>query len=253
MSGTAKGHIKVIGAGVMGFIAAVGVAGLVLTYGSGRGASFARAAAPAPAAAALDSVIARPTLSRDLPASSPAPIVGSAAGETPGYGAASGASRGPAAGQPVLAAVVAPAAGLGAMGAARYGGDADSTTSAWAEAGKPATSKRKEPAAVAPALKPVPRVALDKSGARGSIASAVHYGVTSRSELMGKAAGPVYNFAGRQVAGGQGIAQLSSQAGRQVAEVERSIEASDALTPEQKARMLSKLRQADLSAPPSNQ
>jgi hypothetical protein len=76
----------------------------------------------------------------------------------------------------------------------------------------------------------------------------VHYGASSRSEVMGKAAGPVYNFAGRQVAGGSRFSELSSQAGRHMTEVERGIEASADLTPEQKAQMRRKLRQDDAAA-----
>ncbi|MFI5347510.1 MAG: hypothetical protein ACHQ51_14140, partial [Elusimicrobiota bacterium] len=63
-----------------------------------------------------------------------------------------------------------------------------------------------------PAKKPViaPKLDLSKTP-QGSLASSVHYGVNDRAELMGRAAGPVYNFAGRDV--GQKAAPTPSAAG----------------------------------------
>ncbi len=247
MSDQSKGNMQVIGAGVMGFIAVVGVAGLVLTHDSGRGSVLSRASAPAPAVSAPEPVIARQALSRERPSSSPAPLVGSVADVVPGHGDAGAAATHAASGASVSAAAPASAApALGAMGDPRFAGKGESVTSARAEVAKAAAPEPKE--AAAPAFKAVPRIALDKTQARGSIASAVHYGVTSRNELMGKAAGPVYNFTGRQVAGGSRLAELSSHADKQMTEAERNIEASN-LTPEQKAEMRQKLRQAVTTAP----
>ncbi|MDX6768614.1 MAG: hypothetical protein SF051_03720 [Elusimicrobiota bacterium] len=244
MSEQTKGNFQMIGAGVMGFVAVVGVAGLVLTHDGGRGSLLSRVSASAPALSAPEPSITRPALSREAAASSPAPVIGSVAdplvdetAAAPAHAPAAVASG---------AAMPAPASSLGALGAPRHAGEGEtvSTARAQVEAFREPAKKEAAVAAAPAALKPVPRIALDKTGARNSIASAVHYGVTSRSELMGNAAGPVYNFAGRKVAGGPRLSQLAGSAEAQMTEAERKIAENPSLSAEQKADMLARLKQA---------
>jgi hypothetical protein len=77
----------------------------------------------------------------------------------------------------------------------------------------------------------------------------VHYGVTNRNELMGRAAGPVYNFSGGgkggdtagkgQVAGGDPKAQI--------ADIKKQLDSAN-LPPEQRASLLKQLDAAGEAA-----
>lgn len=237
MSEQTKSNFQMIGAGFMGFVAVVGAAGLLFSQFSGRSAA-PQAALSAPeshrASNALSMTASRVTA--DKPASSPAPMTGYADDDAADQTAADAAAA--AAGVNAADAAVAQQTSLGALGDPRYAGKGETTSSARAEAKNIAAAPKAEPEA-----KPVPRIKLDKNQARGSIASSVHYGVTSRSELMGRAAGPVYNFTGRSVAGNPRIAELAGSAQGKIADAEKKIDASD-LTPEQKRDMKQRLQNA---------
>ena len=238
MSEQTKSNFQMIGAGFMGFVAVVGAAGLLLSQFSGRSAA-PQAALSAPeshrASNALSMTASRVTA--DKPASSPAPMTGYAADDAADQTAVADAAAA-AAGVNAADAAVAQQTSLGALGDPRYAGKGETTSNARAEAKNIAAAPKTEPDA-----KPVPRIKLDKNQARGSIASSVHYGVTSRSELMGRAAGPVYNFTGRSVAGNPRIAELAGSAQGKIADAEKKIDASD-LTPEQKREMKQRLQNA---------
>lgn len=243
MSEQTKSNVQMAGAGFMGFVAVVGAAGLLLTQLSGRRAEAPVASAPAavsaPASPSLPMTASRPV--SEARQNSPAPIIGSVADdvvdEAAAAAAAAGASEAAAYGE--TSAGAAGRAALGAMGAPRFAGKGDSVSTASSEVRRFAAAPDAAPPA--PDHKPVPRIALDKSAARGSIASSVHYGVTSRAELMGRAAGPVYNFTGRSVAGRPRFAELSGDANGKITDVEKSIDASD-LSPEQKREMKARLQ-----------
>lgn len=232
MSEQTKGDVQMIGAGLVGFIAVVGVAGvLFFARDSGGGAKPSRAFGGASQSSATELRVPPAAPLREAPQSSPAPFAGALPVEAAENAAP---SAGPAA---------APAASaFGERVEPRISGQGDSASSARAEVQTPVAAPAL-PAAAAPvpAAKPVARLKLDSS--RGTIASAVHYGVTSRSEVMGKAAGPVYNFSGRAVAGKPQLAGLADQSGAKLTEAELKIEQSD-LPPEKKREMLERLRKA---------
>lgn len=238
MSEQTKSNFQMIGAGFMGFVAVVGAAGLLLTQLSGRSAA-PQAALSAPeshkAPGALSMTASRVTA--DKPASSPAPMTGYAADDAAEQTAAAEAAAAAAA-VSAVDADVSQQTSLGAMGDPRHAGKGETVSSASAEVKNIAAAPKAESAA-----KPVPRIKLDKNQARGSIASSVHYGVTSRSELMGRAAGPVYNFTGRSVAGSPRISELSGSAQSKIADAEKKIDESN-LTPEQKRDMKQRLQNA---------
>lgn len=239
MSEQTKSNVQVIGAGLMGFVAVVGAAGLLYTQLSGRRAApSAQAGLSAPAASGMTA--SRPGFA--APASSPAPLIGSAAEDVAAETSAPADSAARAAEVAGRAdAEAADAEALRSLEASRHSGRGENTSDARAQVEKTAVAGTKPAPAPAPAAKPVPRIRLDKSGARGSIASSVHYGVTSRSELMGRAAGPVYNFTGRSVAGQPRLAELSGQAHGKLADVEKSIDEST-LTAEQKREVKARLK-----------
>jgi len=111
------------------------------------------------------------------------------------------------------------------------------------------TTSAKASAAVVPALEPTGTLPKKKFVApklvttrNGSIATTVHYGVSSRSELMGRAAGPVYNFkspGAKKAAAPAG--KIGGQAAVKIEEVQKQLEGSS----------LDDKAKKDLRAPPS--
>lgn len=77
-----------------------------------------------------------------------------------------------------------------------------------------------------PAKKPFLAPRLDLSKTQSALASSVHYGVSNRAELMGRAAGPVYNFSGKKAP--QQVPQGQSSAGtmQQVDDAQRQVDNS---------------------------
>lgn len=248
MSEQAKSNFQVIGAGVLGFVAVVGGAFAVMSQLAPR--PVATAGVAQPSLSAPDALSAPAAAPRSLGAgerrqASPQPLLGAMPEDAPqeqtAASAASVAAEHSAAG--AAASAAASPESLGALGAPRHSGKGESVSTARAEVKRfeSRTAQSAAPAA-APAAKPMPRLKLDN--ARTSIASSVHYGVTSRAELMGNAAGPVYNFkGGKGGADAERVAALTKQAGQDIDALEKQIDANDALTPEQKAHIKKTLGQ----------
>jgi hypothetical protein len=236
MSEQSKSNYQALGAGLLGFVAvmAVGGGGLLL-HSSHRSKS---AAAPAPAAAPIDLGAAMPAPSmqrlaarKERRAESPAPLIGEIGEDSP-----AGGSEGSVSG--ALSAESAPRGKAPALEVARHL-DLESGSSS-AKAVVKNTVEAKEEAAAPPGKKaPAPK--LEVAAGDGAVASSVHYGVTSRSELMGRAAGPVYNIKGAKGGAGAGATgKLAGDAEGRMADIRRQLEASG-LPPEQRAKLLSEL------------
>jgi hypothetical protein len=241
MSEQTKGNVHVFGAGLFGFVAVVGAAGLALKLGGGGAHAPAAATAAAPIEAGILSL---PSPAASAPAhlprpASPQPLLGAHDEAFVEENAAAPAHAQHAAAAPAAGAAGSAPSSLQALGAPKHHGKGESVSSATAEVKKFSTPGPQAPQAPAPAAKPVPRLKLDAS--RNSVASTVHYGVTSRAELMGKAAGPVYNFKGAKPAGAGRTAELAAEANSKIDDLEKQLESNTTLTEEQKAAIRQKL------------
>lgn len=116
---------------------------------------------------------------------------------------------------------------------------ASSRTAAFAANAKKATAASRASSSMRAPEKPVPVVALRTAQAGG-----VHYGMASRSELMGRGAGPVYNLKGGGGAAGSAadVNTLIKQAATVVEGAQGAMDAApmdDQTRSEMKARMQS--------------
>lgn len=233
-------QIMTIGAGLLGFLAVVAVGGLALFHhAASMKAPPPMAYAPvdvAPAFAPAAAAVAARASRVSAAVSSPAPMFSRS--ET-----AAQSAEAPA-------AVAAPSAKHAAAGAPKLavtrhlgtGGSASSSASASvASAPQEKNASAKKKALVAPKL--------DLSKNQGALASSVHYGVSSRAELMGRAAGPVYNFSGKgsgqgaQAGAVDGNSTASEDASQGVDAAQQQVDSSD-MSPEQKAAVTQSLNQA---------
>ncbi|HXT01152.1 MAG TPA: hypothetical protein VN915_10785 [Elusimicrobiota bacterium] len=247
MNDQGKSTIQSMAAGFLGFVGVVGLGNLVMMHHGGAAAKAPRSiyavgdvdpvraaplrAAPAAAVAAAAVVPA---------ASSPLPVLPAETRDVPAAPAQS----------PAVAAnaAAAPAATLAAGPRADMAGSASSSASAAAPA---AASKPVQTAARKPA--PFPKRLLAKD-ADAAVASTVHYGVSGRSELMGRAAGPVYNFSGSSAkSGGQVAADNAAASGalQQVGAAEQQLDASS-VPDAQKAQLHQELERAKAVAAAPN-
>lgn len=207
MTENGKSQIQTVGSAMLGFALVVGVGALSLMS---RGGS-----------AKVPSHASRPPAIPSMPAPEPARLAETA--EAPEAASVANASS-------VLPSVMkepapAPEAAASPKPAALVVTrhlDATQTTSASASVAAAPAAKTAEPAKkefVAPKL---------VAPKNGTIASSVHYGVSSRSELMGRAAGPVYNFKGRGAKRTQtGDGKIAGDAATKIAEIQRQVESSD--------------------------
>ncbi|MDE2141746.1 MAG: hypothetical protein KGJ84_04975 [Elusimicrobia bacterium] len=197
-----KAQIQALGAGLVGFVVVVG-AGALLMFPHGKASVKAPASsyAPVDVTSSLSapvpvskSALSGASQSEAAPvASSPAPLLPAEDREdAPAPAAVPATAPAPAA----AAHPQARATPVKKLSVTRHlDGSSSANSSAVASA---ASAPAKKPAP--PAHKPMLSPKLDLSKAtQGSLASSIHYGVNDRSELMGRAAGPVYNFAGRNV------------------------------------------------------
>lgn len=246
MSEQNKSNYQALGAGLLGFVAvmAVGGGGMML-HSSHRAKS---AAAPAPAAAPIDlgSSMPAPSLQRSAPqkerrAESPAPLIGEMGeDESAGSGGAV-APEAAAAASAALSPESAPTAKSPALEATRHLDLEAGSSSAKAVVKNTAEAKK---AAAAPPLRKAPAPKLEAAAGEGAVASSVHYGVTSRNELMGRAAGPVYNIKGAKGGGSTGAAgKLAEDAEGKIAELRRQLETSG-LPDDQRAKLVAELEAA---------
>jgi len=240
-----KSTIQYLAAGFAGFAAILAVGSLVsMIHGGSRSAKVAFSARPRSSAMATrpnDGAV-RSAASTPAPAASPLPVLPADAAR----GEAAVAAAAPAG----AAAASAPSASPARLAAgAHVDMSGSASSSASASASSPA-AKNERAAAAKPA--PVAKRFLAKD-ADAAVASTIHYGVSGRSELMGRAAGPVYNFSGGAAkSGGQVAADNAAAAGalQQVDAAEKQIDSSD-MTDEQKAQLHRQIEQARSAAAPA--
>jgi hypothetical protein len=226
-----KSSIQSLAAGLLGFIGIVGLGSLVMMHHGGAavkapvsvyspvdadpgGPALLRTAHPAPAAPAVASVAAM---------TSPVPLLPAEAARDDASAVAAAGVAAPGAAQPSAAPAL-PAAKLAAAARVDMSGSASTSASATAVTAAPKLKN-------APARKPYLAPKLDLAKNAGGVASTVHYGVSDRSELMGRAAGPVYNFSGGGAKQGARVAadnMAASGALQQVDAAEKQLDASDA-------------------------
>ena len=168
-------------------------------------------------------------------AHSPAPLIGDV--DEPSADEASAEASSPAASAAAsLSPEAAPSAKGPALDVARHLDVEAGASSAKAVVKNTAEVKKSAlPGKKAPAPK------LEVPAGDGAVASSVHYGVTSRSELMGRAAGPVYNIKGAKGGGGSAATgKLADDADGKLADIRRQLEASG-LPDDQRAKLLKDL------------
>lgn len=208
MTESGKSQIQTVASAVVGFVLVVGVGVLALTYRGGasspKAPAFAARQSAAPSSAIPQRAAAEPGVSaaavqEAFEATSPAPVM-------------------PTEMQAAAASAQAPARSL----VVTEHLSATQTTSARAEVAAAPAASEERPAAQAPAK---PFVA-PKLVTGGGIASSVHYGVSSRSELMGRAAGPVYNFKGRAAKKTAAGSTIKGDASTHIEEARQSVEKS---------------------------
>lgn len=239
MSEQNRSNVQALGAGLLGFVAVMAVGGgAMMLHSSHRAGS---AAAPAPAAAPIDLEAAMPRpsmqpsgMQKERRAQSPAPLIGD---DEESSAAESAPSAAPRAAEPSPES--APAAKASGLAVARHL-DTEGNGST-AEAAVKNTVEEKKAPKLQGKLPGKKALKLETAAGDGAVASSVHYGVTSRSELMGRAAGPVYNFKGAK--GGEGKAaagKMAADADGKIADLRRQLENSD-LPADQRAKLLKDL------------
>jgi len=248
MSEQNKSNFQALGAGLAGFVAVMAVGGGIMMLHSSHQAKSA--AAPAPAAAPIDLGSSMPTaspppsgLQRERRASSPAPLIGddgssSEESSSPAVApAASAPSAAPRAAE--TSPESAPAAKASALEVARHlDGEGNGST---AEAVVKNAAEEKKAPKLQGKLPGKKAAKIEVAAGDGAVASSVHYGVTSRSELMGRAAGPVYNVKGGK--GGEAkaaVGKMANDADGRIADLRRQLEASG-LPADQRAKLLKDL------------
>jgi hypothetical protein len=242
-----KSSIQPLAAGLLGFVGIVGLGSLVILHHGG-----AAVKAPVSVYAPVDADPGGPSPLRSLrPAEADSSAAANAASPAPVLPADAVGSQNAAAlpapsAAPKDASAAIPAANLVAGAHLDSSGSASSSASAAAAAPKLKT---------APARKPFLAPKLDLSKSQGTVASTVHYGVSTRTELMGRAAGPVYNFSGNAGAkqGGQVAADNASASGalQQVDAAQKKLDASDVPDADKAKfdRDLNQIRQTAAAAP----
>lgn len=218
MTDNGKSQIQTIVSAMLGFVLVVGVGALAVMSRGGSAKSPSSASHPSsiPTAPAAEPALpaAAPAAAGVAGASSPQPVLPSVMADKVSQEAASSEPAAQPAVSPKPAALV-----------VTQHLEATQTTSAKVEvAAAPAApaAKKMEPLATREFV--TPKLAPTKNA---GIASSVHYGVSSRSELMGRAAGPVYNFKGRgaKKADASG-SKIGGEAATQIEEAQRQVEGS---------------------------
>lgn len=260
MSEQNKSNFQALGAGFLGFAVVMVVGGGALMLHNSHQAKLA--AHPVAAAAPIDIGSSSPRPMQGLGApkeqreGSPAPLMGDQ-GSAEASPASAPGSVAPARGaQNAAATAAAPAAqaaqtaqaessGAGLqvdehLSSSGNGSSAEASVKNTLHAKQAHKAKKGATTATAGAAKP------DAAGS-DAIAS-VHYGVTNRNELMGRAAGPVYNFQGAGKGGDTvGKGQMADPKA-QIADIKKQLEGAN-LPPEQRAALLKQLDAAGEAAP----
>jgi hypothetical protein len=251
-----KSQMQTLAAGFLGFVGVVGLGSLLILHHGGAAVKApviayapvdADTGAPAPLRAANRSLLGASLDSSGSAASSPAPLLPDEARDD--AVAASGSAASVDVKMPATAAASKPAAKLVSQ-------PLDSGASASSSAAMPVAAATKSKAL--PAKKTFVAPKLDLAKNQGIVASTVHYGVSDRAELMGRAAGPVYNFTGKTAGQAQsdqvanaGQAQTTQVApaavAQQVDAAKQQLDASD-VPADQKAALDQNLSQARTAA-----
>jgi len=251
MSEQNQSNFQAFGAGLLGFAVVMAVGGGALMVHSSQ---QSKAAKPAAAAAPIDigapvprfeSVPARPQTERR--AESPAPLIGGE-DESENVEAAAPARSGAAAASSSPEAAPSERARLKTVAHVETGGSRAAAEAAVINT--IAEEKEKEKAAAKPKA-PVKKLAVKLPQAAGAEAVAsVHYGVTNRSELMGRAAGPVYNIKGGGAVGSAPQGKMAEDLNSKVSELKKQLDGSG-LPPEARDKLLKDLAEAQKAVPPS--
>ncbi len=263
MSEQNKSNFQALGAGFLGFAAVMVVGGGALMLHNSHQAKLA--AHPAAAAAPIDLGIASPRpMSSGLSAlkeqrqESPAPLIGDQSSAAPAPGASSvvasegrtAADSAPKAAAPAAQTAQAARSAEGAaaseletsehLASTGNGSTAESAVKNTLHSKQARKAKKSETTASAGAA---------KTDASGDAIASVHYGVTNRNELMGRAAGPVYNFSGGAKGGDTAAkGQLAGgDAKAQIADIRKQLENAN-LPPEQRASLLKQIDAAGAAA-----
>jgi hypothetical protein len=227
MSEQNQSNFQAFGAGLFGFVAVMAIGGGALMV---RSSQQAKAGARPEAAAApidLGSSMPRPSLSpisaqKERRAQSPAPLTGEVQEEAEAPEAPAAESSGSAATSSSRSAPNAqtPASRLEVTQHLDKPGSGSSATAIVTNTLAP------EEAPKAAAKKPLDKKAALKIDTAGAVAS-VHYGVTNRNELMGRAAGPVYNIKGGSGKGGSGeMGKMAADVNAKISDLQKQLEAA---------------------------
>lgn len=237
MSEQGKSNFQAFGAGLFGFVAVMAIGGGALLVHNSRAAKAG--AKPEAAAVPIDlgSSMPRTPLSpasaqKERRAQSPAPLIGDEH-EVGGSEAPAGASEGAVVSSPETAArAQSTAPRLEATQHLDKPGNGSSATAIV----KNTLSPEEAPQASGQKLTGKKALLkLDPAGG-GAIAS-VHYGASNRSELMGRAAGPVYNFKGKGKSGGSAASgKMADDVKGKIADIKRQLDAAG-LSAEERAKL----------------
>ena len=242
MSDQSKSNFQAFGAGLLGFVAVMAIGGGALMV---RSSQQSKAAARPEAAAPpidLGAPMPRPSMSpsaaaKERRAESPAPLMGAEESQGSEAAAAQAAAGGSA---PQSASnASSPAPRLEPTAHLDKPGNGSSAATAVV---KNTVDAEKEKAVKPLSKKALPKLVTTPGGAN-AIAS-VHYGVTSRNELMGRAAGPVYNFKGKgQGAGSAPTGKMADDLNGKMADLQGQLEKAG-LSAEDRAKLTKDLEAA---------
>lgn len=229
MSEQNQSNFQAFGAGLFGFVAVMAIGGGALMVRSSQQAKAGARSEVAVEPIDLGSWMPRPSqfsasAQKERRTQSPAPLMGvqdksegAEASAEASEGAATASSSSPESGTNAAA----PAPRLEVIQHLDKPGSGSSSTAI----GKDETAPRKKEKVLAKVAGRKVMSKLDTMGG-GAVAS-VHYGVTNRSELMVRAAGPVYNFKGNGKSGGSGaVGKQDIDVKSKVVELRRQMEAA---------------------------
>jgi len=228
MSEQNKSNVQALGAGLFGFVAVLAVGGGALMLHRSQQAGAANAA-PVAAGAPVDLGAPMPaprppiTAPKEGRAESPAPLIGEEE-ESESAAPVEASSRRPSAPAPTPEAEPAARPSSGRLEVTQHLETEAGSTSAFASvAAAPAPEKALK---VSAKKAPVKKAPLAAEAGAGAIAS-VQYGATNRSELMGRAAGPVYNMKGSGPRPGSGaVGKMADDVNAKIADLQKQLEAA---------------------------
>ena len=246
MSEQNKSNLQAFGAGLLGFVAVIAIGGGALMVRSSQQAKSA--ARPEAAAAPIDlgASMPRPSMSsnpaaKERRAESPAPLMGVDESQDPV--AAAAASAASAAGESSSESgqsVNSEASRLKVTQHLDKPGNGSSATAVVKNTLAPEKTAKAESKKAA--------AKLDATGGGSNAIAAVHYGVTSRSELMGRAAGPVYNFKGKGKTGSAPTGKLADDSNAKIADLNTQLK-DVGLPAEMRAKLMKDLEDVTKSQP----